>query len=51
MSNKQSSSVGLVLGVVFIVVGLMYSNSGVWMMGAIFLALGLFLRFKKTQTK
>ncbi|MEE9553630.1 MAG: hypothetical protein V3W18_04975 [candidate division Zixibacteria bacterium] len=47
MNNKQSSSAGLVLGSVFTIMGFAYSNSGVWMLGLILLALGLYLKFKK----
>jgi hypothetical protein len=47
MDNKQASSVGLVLGIVFTIMGFGYDNSGVWMLGLILLALGLWLRFKK----
>ncbi len=45
--KKNSHLVGLILGVVFLVGGLRYGNTGLLMMGGIMLALGLFLKFKK----
>ena len=46
MKKNQHSMVGLVLGVVFIIMGLKYSNSGVWILGIILLVLGLYLKYK-----
>lgn len=45
--KKQATKIGLVVGVVFIIMGFAYGNTGVWMMGLIFLAIGLGTRLKK----
>jgi len=39
--KEQAPYIGLVLGIVYLIIGLNYSNSGVWMLGLIFLAIGL----------
>ena len=46
--KKQSPLVGLVLGIVFLVVGFNYGNTALLLLGGIMFALGLFLKFKKT---
>jgi len=45
--KKNAHVTGLVLGIVFLIVGFNYDNPGVWMLGFIMLGLGLFLKFKK----
>ena len=45
--KDQSDRIGLVLGVVFVSMGIAYDNSGVWMLGLVFLSLGLLARWKK----
>ncbi len=44
--QKREAEIGIVLGVVFVVMGFAYSNSGVWMLGFIFLGLGSAARAK-----
>jgi len=39
--KDQAPYIGLVLGIVFLLIGLYYGNSGVWILGFIFLAVGL----------
>ncbi len=38
--QKRAAEVGIVLGVVFVIMGFAYSNSGIWMLGFVFLCLG-----------
>jgi hypothetical protein len=45
--KKSAPLMGLILGVVFLVGGFRYGNTGLLMMGGIMLALGLFLKYKK----
>ena len=45
--KKQAPYMGLVLGIVFLIIGLNTNNSGVWILGLIFLAVGLFAKFRK----
>ena len=45
--KKKAGLTGITLGIVFVVIGFAYSNSGVWMMGLIFLALGLLFDVKE----
>ncbi len=40
--KESAPRIGLVLGTVFVIMGFASSNSGIWMLGFIFLALGLF---------
>jgi hypothetical protein len=47
VKKNKAAQVGLVLGVVFVIMGFAYGNSGVWMLGFIFLAIGIFARAKK----
>ena len=49
MKNK-AAQIGLVVGIVFIIMGLAYSNAGVWMLGLIFLAIGIVSRLKKPSS-
>ncbi len=44
--QKSAPMIGLVLGVVFLVGGFRYGNTGLLMLGGIMLALGLFLKFR-----
>ena len=39
--KEQVPYIGFVLGIVFLIIGLNYSNSGVWILGLIFLGVGL----------
>ena len=47
MKKTLDSMVILIPGIVFIIMGFAYSNPGIWILGVIFLALGLFLKYKK----
>ena len=50
--QERAAEIGVVLGVVFVVVGFAYGNSGVWILGLIFLAIGGMARAqarKRTQ--
>lgn len=38
--HKRAAEIGVVLGVVFVVMGFAYGNSGIWILGLIFLAVG-----------
>lgn len=42
--QDKAPEIGLVLGAVFVIMGFAYSNSGVWMLGFVFLAIGGFTR-------
>ena len=42
--QKRAMEIGIVLGVVFIIMGFAYGNMGVRILGFIFLALGLYAR-------
>jgi len=42
--RKRASETGIVLGVVFIIMGFAYGNPGVWMLGFILLGIGVFAR-------
>jgi len=50
MSSKnrknRAAEVGFVLGAVFVIMGFVYSNPGIWILGFIFLAIGLFVKKK-----
>ena len=43
-NQKRTAEVGLVLGAVFVIMGVAYSNPSVWMLGFIFLAIGGYTR-------
>jgi len=45
--KKNAPLVGLVLGIVFLIIGFNYGNTALLMLGGIMLAMGLFLKFKK----
>ncbi len=45
--KDKATHVGFVLGTVFVIMGFAYGNSGVWMLGFIFLGLGFALRVNK----
>lgn len=47
MSKTQASGIGLVLGAVFTIMGFAYDNSGIWILGLIFLSIGLWMRLKR----
>jgi hypothetical protein len=42
--QKRAAEIGIVLGLVFVIIGFAYGNSGVWILGFIFLALGVAAR-------
>lgn len=44
--QNRAAEVGLVLGIVFIIMGLAYSNNALWILGGIVLAIGLTARLK-----
>ena len=48
-AQDTAADVGLVLGVVFVVMGFAYSNSGVWILGFIFLGIGGLARARRRQ--
>jgi LPXTG-motif cell wall-anchored protein len=45
--KEQAPTIGLVLAIVFLIIGLNYNNSALLILGLIFLAVGLFARFRK----
>ncbi len=45
--QKSAPMIGLVLGIVFLIMGFNYGNTALRMLGFIMLALGLFLKYKK----
>jgi hypothetical protein len=50
MKNKKINNVFLVLGAVWVIVGLIiYNNSSVWSLGVIFLIIGLIGRFGRKE--
>jgi hypothetical protein len=51
VGTKEASLVGLVLGLVFIVMGSTYGNSGQWLLGIIVLSLGIWMKFKKNGSE
>jgi len=44
--QNRAAEVGMILGVVFVVMGFAYSNPGVWILGFVFLAIGGVARAK-----
>ncbi len=51
LKNSTSALVGLFLGVVWLVIGFSYDNSGIMMLGGLMLCFGLFFRLKKEPVK
>ena len=49
MKTRDAELVGLVLGVVLIVMGVATSNSGIWILGGIVLAIGLWARTRRKE--
>ena len=47
--KERAGQIGLVLGSVFIIMGLAYGNSAIWMLGFILLGLGVFEMKKKKK--
>ena len=45
--KTKAAQIGFVLGCVFVIMGFAYGNTGVWMIGLIFLAIGFASRLKK----
>lgn len=45
--KRKAPEIGLVLGLVFVIMGVASSRSGVWMLGLIFLAVGLYENSRK----
>jgi hypothetical protein len=45
--KKQSPLIGLVLGIVFLIIGFNYGNTALVILGGIMLGLGLLLKFRK----
>ncbi len=41
MKRNAAFQIGLILGIVFIIMGFAYSNSAMWILGLIILAVGL----------
>jgi len=48
---SDTALVGLVLGVVWLIMGFSYNNSGLMMLGGIMLGFGLFYKYKKEPLK
>jgi uncharacterized protein (TIGR03382 family) len=48
VDRKKASQVGIVSGVVLIAIGFGYGNSGTSMLGVILLALGVWLRIRRS---
>lgn len=48
--KSRAAQIGLVLGAIFIVMGLGSSNSTMWMLGAIVLAIGLLVAHARHST-
>ena len=44
--HNRAAEVGVVLGVVFVIMGFAYSVSAIWMLGFIFLAIGVYSKKK-----
>ena len=51
IKKSESALVGLVLGIVWLIMGFSYNNSGIMMLGGIMLCMGLFFKFKKEPVK
>ena len=51
IKNSESALVGLVLGIVWLIMGFSYDNSGIMMLGGIMLSFGLFYKLKKEPVK
>jgi len=49
--KDKAGQIGLVLGIVFIIMGFAYSNTGVWMLGFVFLAIGGYDIYRKKKSK
>ena len=45
--KNRAAPIGLIVGIVFVTRGFAYSNAGVWMLGVIFPATGVFSLRKK----
>jgi len=45
--RSKAPQIGFVLGTVFVIMGFAYGNSGIWMLGFIFLGLGFALRVNR----
>ena len=49
MKGNPAFQIGLILGVVFIIMGFAYSNSAIWILGLIFLAIGIVSKISKKK--
>ena len=47
VKNTEAALIGLVLGVVWLIIGYSYENTGIMMLGGIILGLGFYYKFKK----
>ena len=45
--KDQVPTIGAVLGIVFIIIGFNYGNSALWILGFIFLGIGLVARLRR----
>jgi hypothetical protein len=45
--KNRAAEIGLVLGVVYVIMGFAYGNSGVWILGLIFLSIGFLAKNKR----
>jgi hypothetical protein len=45
--NKNAVSVGVTMGIVFVIMGIASGNSGIWILGAIVLSIGLLFGTKE----
>ncbi len=51
IKNSETAAVGLVLGIVWLIIGFNYGNTALLILGGIMLSLGLFYNFKKESVQ
>ncbi len=49
--HKRAAEIGIVFGVVFVIMGFAYGNSGVWILGFIILGIGCVTRARAGKGK
>ena len=45
--KNQAPTIGAILGIVFLIIGFNYGNTALWILGFIFLGIGLVTRLKR----
>ena len=45
--KDQAPAIGAILGIVFLIIGFNYGNSALWILGFIFLGIGLVAQLKR----